>query len=42
MTLRSRSPDDDVNKQLTQIQNFIAARVDAIIVNAVDTAATPR
>ena len=32
--------DDDVNKQLTQIQNFIAAKVDAIIVNAVDTSAT--
>ncbi len=32
--------DDDVSKQLSQIQNFIAAKVDAIIVNAVDTSAT--
>ena len=32
--------DDDVNKQLSQVQNFIAAKVDAIIVNAVDTSAT--
>ena len=32
--------DDDVQKQLRQIQNFIAAKVDAIIVNAVDTSAT--
>ena len=32
--------DDDVAKQLSQIQNFIAAKVDAIIVNAVDTSAT--
>jgi ribose transport system substrate-binding protein/inositol transport system substrate-binding protein len=32
--------DDDVQKQLSQIQNFIASGVDAIIVNAVDTSAT--
>jgi ribose transport system substrate-binding protein/inositol transport system substrate-binding protein len=32
--------DDDVQKQLSQIQNFIAAKVDAVIVNAVDTSAT--
>jgi ABC-type sugar transport system substrate-binding protein len=32
--------DDDVAKQLSQIQNFIASKVDAIIVNAVDTSAT--
>jgi ABC-type sugar transport system substrate-binding protein len=32
--------DDDVGKQLSQIQNFIAAKVDAVIVNAVDTSAT--
>jgi ribose transport system substrate-binding protein/inositol transport system substrate-binding protein len=34
--------DDDVNKQISQIENFIAAKVDAIIVNAVDTSATPK
>ena len=32
--------DDDVSKQLSQIQNFIASKVDAVIVNAVDTSAT--
>ncbi|APG95300.1 substrate-binding domain-containing protein [Sinorhizobium americanum] len=33
--------DADVNKQLSQIQNFIAAKVDAIIVNVVESTATP-
>ena len=33
---------DDVGKQLSQIQNFIAQKVDAIIVNPVDTDATPK
>ncbi len=33
---------DDVGKQLNQIQNFIAQKVDAIIVNPVDTDATPK
>jgi len=33
---------DDVGKQLSQIQNFIAQKVDAIIVNPVDTDVTPR
>jgi len=32
----------DVGRQLNQIQNFIAQRVDAIIVNPVDADATPR
>jgi inositol transport system substrate-binding protein len=31
---------DDVSKQLSQIQNFIANKVDAIVVNPVDTSAT--
>src|SRR5690606_13317150 len=31
---------NDVNKQLSQIQNFVASGVDAIIVNPVDTDAT--
>src|SRR6187399_1367038 len=34
--------DDDVKKQTGQIENFIAAKVDAIIVNAVDTSVTPK
>jgi ABC-type sugar transport system substrate-binding protein len=39
--VRIEIADDDVQKQLSQIQNFfIAAKVDAIIVNAVDTSAT--
>jgi inositol transport system substrate-binding protein len=33
---------DDVGKQLSQIQNFIAQKVDAIIVNPVDTDATSK
>ena len=33
---------DDTSKQISQIQNFIAQKVDAIIVNAVDTSATPK
>jgi ABC-type sugar transport system substrate-binding protein len=38
--LQVEDADDDVGKQLNQIENFIAAGVDAIIVNAVDTSAT--
>ena len=34
--------ENDIGRQLNQIQNFIAQRVDAIIVNPVDTDATPR
>ena len=33
---------NDIGRQLNQIQNFVAAHVDAIIVNPVDTDATPR
>ena len=33
---------NDIGRQLNQVQNFIAQRVDAIIVNPVDTDATPR
>ncbi|KUY81753.1 sugar ABC transporter substrate-binding protein [Burkholderia cepacia] len=33
---------NDVGKQLSQVQNMIAQKVDAIIVNAVDTDATPK
>jgi inositol transport system substrate-binding protein len=33
---------NDVGKQLNQMQNFIAQKVDAIIVNPVDTDATPK
>jgi len=34
--------ENDIGRQLNQIQNFTAQRVDAIIVNPVDTDATPR
>lgn len=33
---------NDVGRQLSQVQNFIAQKVDAIIVNAVDTDTTPK
>lgn len=33
--------DTDVNKQLSQVQNFIAAKVDAIVVNVVESSASP-
>jgi inositol transport system substrate-binding protein len=38
--LQVEDASDDVNKQLSQIQNFVASKVDAIIVNPVDTDAT--
>lgn len=40
VTLQVEDAQNDVSKQLNQIQNFIAAGVDAIIVNPVDTDAT--
>ncbi len=41
VTLQIEDAKDDVSKQLSQVQNFIANKVDAIIVNPVDTSATP-
>jgi inositol transport system substrate-binding protein len=40
VTLQVEDAQNDVAKQQSQIQNFIAAGVDAIIVNPVDTDAT--
>lgn len=40
VTLQIEDAQNDVGKQLNQIQNFIAAGVDAIVVNPVDTDAT--
>ena len=40
VNLQIEDAQDDVGKQLNQIQNFIASGVDAIIVNPVDTSAT--
>jgi inositol transport system substrate-binding protein len=38
--LQAEDANADVGKQLSQIENFIASGVDAIVVNAVDTSAT--
>ena len=40
VNLQMEDAQDDVARQLDQINNFIASGVDAIIVNAVDTNAT--
>src|ERR1700733_8730061 len=42
VNLQIEDAQNDVGKQLSQIQNFIAQKVDAIIVNPVDTDATPQ
>ncbi len=42
VTLQVEDAQNDVGKQLNEIQNFIAEKVDAIIVNPVDTDATPK
>jgi inositol transport system substrate-binding protein len=41
-TVQVEDAQADVGKQLSQIQNLIAQKVDAIIVNPVDTDATPK
>ncbi|MBU9468214.1 sugar ABC transporter substrate-binding protein [Burkholderia multivorans] len=41
-TVQIEDAGNDVGKQLSQVQNMIAQKVDAIIVNAVDTDATPK
>ncbi len=41
-TVQVEDAGGDVGKQLSQIQNMIAQKVDAIIVNPVDTDATPK
>lgn len=42
ISLQVEDAQNDVGKQLNQIQNFIAEKFDAIIVNPVDTDATPK
>ncbi|MEN2393967.1 sugar ABC transporter substrate-binding protein [Pseudomonas halotolerans] len=42
VTLQFEDARSDVVKQLSQVENFISQKVDAIIVNPVDTAATQR
>jgi ABC-type sugar transport system substrate-binding protein len=34
--------DSDVNKQISQVQNFVASKVDAIVVNIADSTASPQ
>ncbi|WP_261524406.1 sugar ABC transporter substrate-binding protein [Burkholderia multivorans] len=41
-TVQIEDAGNDVGKQLSHVQNMIAQKVDAIIVNAVDTDATPK
>jgi ABC-type sugar transport system substrate-binding protein len=40
VSLQIEDASDDVSKQLSQVQNFIASGVDAIIINPVNTSAT--
>ncbi|HEF5871170.1 TPA: sugar ABC transporter substrate-binding protein [Burkholderia cenocepacia] len=42
VTVQIEDGGNDVGKQLSQVQNMIAQKVDAIIVNPVDTDATPK
>ena len=42
VSIQVEDANDDTGKQISQIQNFIAQKVDAIIVNPVDTSATPK
>jgi inositol transport system substrate-binding protein len=42
VSIQFEDAQNDIGRQLNQIENFIAQRVDAIIVNPVDTDATPR
>nr|WP_315188076.1 sugar ABC transporter substrate-binding protein [uncultured Albidiferax sp.] len=41
-SVQMENADNDVGRQLNQIQNFIAQKVDAIIINPVDTDATTK
>jgi inositol transport system substrate-binding protein len=42
VSIQFEDAQSDIGRQLNQTQNFIAQRVDAIIINPVDTDATPR
>jgi inositol transport system substrate-binding protein len=42
VSIQFEDAQGDIGKQLSQIQNFVAQRMNAIIVNPVDTAATPK
>src|SRR5260370_26266977 len=42
ISIQFEDAQNDIGRQLNQIQNFLAQKVDAIIVNPVDTDATPK
>jgi inositol transport system substrate-binding protein len=42
VSIQFEDAQNDIGRQLNQVQNFIAQKVDAIIINPVDTDATPR
>lgn len=42
VSLQLEDAQNDVGRQISQVQNFIAQKVDAIIVSAVDTSTTPK
>ncbi|SCK22803.1 sugar ABC transporter substrate-binding protein [Vogesella sp. LIG4] len=42
VSLQLEDAQNDVGRQISQVQNFIAQKVDAIIVSSVDTSTTPK
>jgi inositol transport system substrate-binding protein len=42
VNLQFEDAQGDIGKQLSQIQNFVAQKVDAMVVNPVDSSATPK
>src|ERR1700685_537883 len=42
VAIQFEDAQSDIGRQLNQVQNFIAQKVDAIVVNPVDTDATPK
>ncbi|MDC7696468.1 sugar ABC transporter substrate-binding protein [Vogesella indigofera] len=42
VNLQLEDAQNDVGRQISQVQNFIAQKVDAIVVSAVDTSTTPK
>ena len=42
VSIQFEDAQNDIGKQLSQVQNFIAQKVDAIVVNVVDTEVTPK
>ncbi len=42
VSVQFEDAQNDIGRQISQVQNFIAQRVDAIVVNVVDTEVTPK